>query len=268
MMHQPNGDLPPTPFNPYAAPRTETMPPDAPVEGSFRPSGIIVLCGAILGVLVSYFSILAWQGSVDLTGPFVVMMLVELAKGALAGAGIGILLDALLQRKFAQLAPGHWFLLLLLASMIAQTSAEAWGTGPDIEISFTSFGAWYFVQTVVYQSLVLVLMTPIALTTAEPIRWKALIWGMLLLAVVSLLQFPSAIFDQVAVLGMISIILMTSSALGSFALAVAVLVMIVVEATTDRPRTKSRDRYHWLGIFGPAGLTFLLIVLGIGYGFG
>ncbi|WDI43325.1 hypothetical protein [Bremerella sp. P1] len=253
--------------NPYATPRSETGKLAETVDQSFRPRTVPLFCGVLLGLLAEYVGFLALHSGMDLTPATMVMTFLELSKGMLAGIGVGIFVDSLLQKKVSLLAPGHWFLLLMVASRAAQFGSDVWGTGEDIEIGFTSFGMWYVVQTTINQTLVLLLLTPIALTTAEPLYWKALAWSILAFGVVVLLQFPAAMLDQLAVLGMISHILLIASTFGGFILGVAIFVLAIGELALDRPRAKSRDRYHWIGIFGPAGLTFLMIVLGIGFGY-
>lgn len=267
MIKEPTGQLPQSPFNPYATPRTETAEV-ATADQPFRVHGILVLCGGFLGLLITPILLIATQPVVSSIPPiYFVLAFLEICKGVLAGMGVGILVDSLLQEKFSRLAPGHWFLLLTVASLAGQYGAESWINSEDLQIGTASFGAWYFAEMVINQGLSILLLTPIVLTTAEPLRWKALAWGMLAFSLVVLLQFPMALFDQVMVLDMISMVLMMTAALGGYALAVALFAVVIVEFSVDHPRVKSRDRYHWLGIFGPAGLTFLMIAIGVAFGY-
>ena len=266
MMHKPTSEMPSSPFNPYAAPQTQSIDAKHEPTTPFQPRPWIILCVGLVGLVAQYIGFLALRPGIDLTPAMMALIILEISKGLLAGMGVGIFVDALLQRKFSLLAPGHWFLLLMLASRAAQFGVDLWGSGADIKIGLTSFGMWYLVQTVIYQGLVLLLLTPIVLTTAEPLRWKALAWSTLVFSLVTLFQFPAALLDQMDVMGIISTILLMTSTIGGFGLGVAIFVLAISELAIDRPRAMSRDRYHWLGIFGPAGLQFLMIVLGVGFG--
>lgn len=236
-------------------------------DTAFRPRTVLLLCGAFLGLMVVYVHIMGWQLVVDLTPSFAMMVILELCKGAMAGLGAAILVDSLLQGKFSQLAPGHWFLLLMVASLAGQYGAQWWDNSADVQLGTTSFGMWYLIQAVTYNGLLILILTPIVLVSGEPLRWKALAWATMAFALLSLLQFPSALLDGMMMLDMISSVLMMTSTFGGFALGVAIVAMAIGEFVIDSPRAKSRDRYHWIGIFSPAALTFLMIAIGIGFGF-
>jgi len=264
MIDEPTSKLPPSPFNPYAAPHAEAAEVTAGGDDAFHPHGVLVLCGGFLGLLAAGLHLAVSKSVTELPPIFAVLSLLEVGKGILAGMGVGILVDSLLQRKFSRLAPGHWFLVLVVANLAAQAGASLWADSPDLEIGFTSFGSWYFAQTMIHHGLSLVLMTPIVLASAEPLRWRALAWGIVAHSVLSLLQFPLAYFDQV--MAVIVSVLMVTATLGGFLIGLAMFALVIVEFAVDRQRAKSRDLCHWLGIFGPVGLTFLMIVLGMGFG--
>ncbi|WP_207397922.1 hypothetical protein [Bremerella alba] len=260
MIKEPTGQLPQSPFNPYAAPRAEAAAVPV-VDQPFRVHTVLVLCGGFLGLLITGVHLFATRSVPSLAPMTALIAMLEVCQGVLAGMGVGIFVDSLLQRKFSRLAPGHWFLLLIVARLAGQFGAEIWNNSEDFQIGTGSFSAWYYAETLIYNGLAIVMLLPIVLTTTEPLRWKAYAWAMLFFSLVAILQFPMASYNETMVLGTTATFFTVTASLGAMVLAVALFALVIVEFVVDRPRASSRDLYHWLGVFSPAVLTILAIVI-------
>lgn len=252
--------------NPYEAPQVEeTVAPETDVVFRVRP--LFALAGGVLGLMATMIAFVVAGVALSVTDrstSSLSTMLHTYELDAIAtilgGIGVGILVDALLQRKLPWLMPGHWFLMLMVVSPIARYGTTLVETNTNLEISATLLGEWHFVQIAVYLVLVLLLLAPIALTTTESRRWNRLLWSMLVLSLVILLLYPIAFFNPPRALFLIDFSFDFLSQLGSFALGVTVFVLGALELVGNRPKAKRRDVFHWLGVFltGPLSLFFTI----------
>ncbi len=263
LMDEPSREPLPRSANPYAAPRSVAVKDQVVDDSPFQPRDSFLVCGMFLGVGIAGYTIMNWPLAGGASTTIKMMIAWEVLRGALAGMGLGILVDAVLQKKLPKLAPGHWYMLIAVASLAAQFASKQWGSPAEIQIGSTTFYEWDVIHAVTYRGLVILLMTPIMLITVEPARWKILAVAIVALAVLVLLQFPVAMLDHEPFWETVRGILRLISAVGSFMLGFATLLLVIWEVSLDWPRARARTRSHWIGLLLSAVSACLAILLGV-----
>lgn len=263
MMHEPNRETPPAPVNPYAAPQAE---PAAAMPTAIEPPMVVrwqyPWAGAGIAVLIKVVLMVVFGSDSLDTGLYVVGNFYQGANLVIGGMGAGIVVDALRQGKFSKLMPGHWVMMIVLAMFTSQLLGEVWLQVEKDWYGTTPSPYWYWIVITVDCSMMALFFLPVVWSTTEPIRWKIFAWLSLIVTLMTLIQLPLIPFlnnnhfvNQIASLGHMA------RTLGGPGLIVALFLLVILEYAFDRPRVRTRDGFHWLGIYGPFVLVLILAAM-------
>ncbi|WP_105350523.1 MULTISPECIES: hypothetical protein [Pirellulaceae] len=263
MMPEPNSETPPAPGNPYAAPQAETA--DV-VTTEIEPPMVVrwqyPWIGAGVAVLTKVILMAVLDTNLSSIPLYVFGNLYQAANLAIGGMGAGIVVDALRQGKFSKLMPGHWVMMIVLATFTSQLTGEIWQQIETGSLGSIRSSSWYWVTLLVDCSMMALFFLPVAWTTTEPLRWKIFAWLCLIVSLMTLIQLPLIPFlennhfvNRIAWLGHMA------RTLGGPGLIVVLLLLFIIEYVFDRARVRTRDGYHWLGIYGPCVLVLILAAM-------
>lgn len=262
MMQEPNREAPPAPVNPYAAPQAETA--DV-VTTAIEPPMVVrwqyPWIGAGIAVLIKVILMGLFDGAWFGTPLYLFGNLYQGANLAIGGMGAGIVVDALRQGKFSKLMPGHWVMMMMFAMFTSQLIGELWTQFEADSPGNIRSTSWYWITLVVDNSMMALFFLPVVWMTTEPLRWKIFAWLSLIVALMTLIQLPLIPFMGNPFVNQIVGLSHASRSMGTFGLIVALILLVIIEYVFDKARVKTRDGYHWLGIYGPFVLVLILAAM-------
>lgn len=174
----------------------------------------------------------------------------ELAMAALMGLGIAMLLHVLLHRRFGQMMPGHWRLIVfgfvmlieIYSAIFASNMSSEWGHAGPSPLAKLIQGA----VTIVFFGIVL-------WTTRETWPWN--IYAGLTMVSSSLMIWRLRVMASTDQLGISDVV--RNVIILNLLLNLAILVVLVVAVILDWRRRIPRDLNHQLGIYLVSVVPFM-----------
>jgi len=173
----------------------------------------------------------------------------EVLEAILAGIGIGILFDSLLQRKLSRLMPGHWLLLMLVATLSGRWAWEVVSYHTPA-IPMGVFDIRLYAEDIVSNALAMLFFVPVALSTWETGKWKEVAWARVIIGVLAVLTVSMETIEEPLWVVHIKSFMDDLLVVCQSVWIIVVFILGVEEVCTKRDEAKRRDAFHWLGLVG------------------
>ncbi|RCS41040.1 hypothetical protein DTL42_20840 [Bremerella cremea] len=231
---------------PFRSPQEELSHHAAPAD-KFVLGPLLVGLSLVVGELmqIPFFNMIA-EGDRSLAAK-VFLLFPHLVAGVIAGLGLALLFQAIYRRRFSELMPGHWRLVVGLIWVVSDLVASPWYGEPGFTVGISSFFMANIIGQLVVGFFALLFFGLVAYWTKESKSWRIVACFMLVVVAAITLQVPVSLRVAQADAAPMRLLAVFLSGIHLFA-SLGTLVAFFAGLYLDYNRQTPRDVYHWIGI--------------------